>query len=187
MKKIFILALTCTIVSLVSCDKIKEVTSTDFKVNNVHFDFSTNVEEGPSSSSADVFFRAATQTFTITRLVNISELGSDDVIEYANKISKVVIDNSLIRVTVSPAGTYTIENLTVTASGVPGSIVIPSYTMGSPFTLTSDMNTFTSAFIMKLISAKSLSVTVSGKTDAPVGTTINISYESNLIFTAGLL
>jgi hypothetical protein len=42
------------------------------------------------------------------------------------------------------------------------------------------------AFIMKLVGSGSVSVTVTGKTDAPAGTTINISYESDLLFTASI-
>jgi len=188
MKTMIFFALMCTSLSLISCDKIKEATSQDFKVKNVSFNFTAESNDVSTTSGGDVKTRAATsQSFTVTRTVNMSEIGSNDVMEYANKIKKVSVDNSLIRVTVNPAGAYTVENLTVTASGVSGSLVIPSYTIGNPFTLTSDMNAFTNTFIMKLLSAKSVSVTVTGMTDAPAGTTINISYESDLLFTASIL
>ena len=189
MKKIISFALLCMILSPISCDKIKEATSKDFKVKNVNFNFSAESIAGTPAKSAEAMIMraAATQTFTETRTVNISEIGSDDVMEYASKISKVSVDNSLIKITVNPAGTYTVESLTITAAGVTGSIIVPSYTIGDTFTLSSDMNAFTNAFIMKLLSAKSVSVTVTGTTDAPVGTTINVSYISDLIFTASIL
>ena len=189
MKKIIFCALMCMSITLISCDKLKEATSIDFKVNDVSFDFETTSTTGASSMPAEAMTlrAAATQSFAVTRTVDISEMGSSDVLEYADKINKVRIDNSIISVTVSPAGNYTIENLTVKAAGVSGSIVVPSYTIGNTFTLTSDMNAFTNAFLMKLLSNKSISVTVTGMTDAPVGTTINIHYESDLMFTASLL
>jgi hypothetical protein len=125
-------------------------------------------------------------SFSVTRTVDVSEIESSDVIEYANKISNVTVNNSLINVTTTPAGNYTVANLTVSVDGVSGSLVVPSYTIGSAFTPPSNMNTYTAAFIMKLLSAESVTVTVSGKTDAPAGTTVDISYENDLVFTAKL-
>ena len=185
---IYLAVFMCMSLSLISCDKLKDATSKDFKVNNVSFKFIAESKAGATTTSIGALSTraAATQSFTVTRTIDISELGSDDVVKYANKIDAVRINNSLVQVTVNPAGTYTVENLTVTASGVSGSIVIPTYTTGASFTLTSDMNTFTSAFIMKLVSAKTVSVTVTGMTDAPVGTTLNISYDSDLLFTASI-
>jgi hypothetical protein len=184
MKKIILPALLCIIVSLTGCDKMKK----DFKVNGVKFDFTTESKSGTlAKAPGEVTLRSATQSFTVTRAVDISEMGNDDVVEYAKKINSVVVNNSLIRVTTVPAGTFVVENLTVTAAGVPGSIVIPSYTIGSLFSLTADMNVFTSAFMMKLINSKSVSATVKGNTDAPPGTVINISYESDLLISASVL
>ena len=165
-------------------------TSKDFKVNDVRFDFTATSVAGSSTKSAEAITlraAAATQSFSVTRTVDISEIGDDDVLEYVAKIYKVKVDNSIISVTVSPAGAYTVENLTVTAVGVSGSIMIPSYTMGNAFTLTSGMIVFTEAFFKKLKEDRSVSVTVTGMTDAPAGTTINIRYESDVIFTASLL
>ena len=188
MEKFVLFALMCLSLSLISCDKIKDATSKDFKVNDVSFDFTAVCTEGTTTKSAEaVALRAAaTQSFTVTRAVNISELGSD-VIDYAGKIKKVSVENSLISVTANPAGAYTIENLTVKATGVSGSIEIPSFTIGNPFPLTSGMNVYTISFINQLISINSVSVTVTGMTDAPAGTTLNISYKSDLIMTASVL
>jgi len=177
--------------SLVSCDKIKEATSLDFNVNNVSFDFSTTVADNPSpmpAESASLRATTATQTFSVTRTINISELGSDDAVKYANKISNVAVSNSLITIEASPAGSYTVENIKITADGVTGSpLNVPTFTIDGSFTFTTEMNKFTAAFIAKLLSAKSISVTVSGTTNAPVGTTIDIYYKSNLVLTASLL
>ena len=189
MKKISFFALMCMIVSLTGCDKIKDATSKEFKVNGVKFAFSAESKAGTAMLSTDALsLRAATtQSFTVTRTVDISEMGSDEVIEFANKINNVAINNALIQITTVPAGIYNFEDITVTAAGVPGQIVISSYTIGNTVTFTPDMNAFTSAFIMKLISNKSASATVKGKTDAPAGTIINISYESDLILTASII
>jgi len=187
MKKIIIAVLACTMVSLISCDKIKDATSIDFKVKGVKFDFSGVVSELAPLQVPEL--RAgATQTFAVTRTVNISEIGDSDAVSYANKISKVVVNSSLVKVTFVPAGSYTIENLVITADGVAGSpLSVPTISTGGTFTFTSAMNNFTAAFVTKLLSTKTITVTVRGETDAPVGTTINISYESDLLLTASLL
>jgi len=187
MKKMLIAALICAMVSPIGCDKIKDATSRDFTVNNVKFDFSA-VTEGAAASAPAVEMRAETSnTFSVTRVVNLSEIGSSDVVEYAGKISKVVANSSLLNITASPSGTYSVANVTVTAEGVSGSLLVPSYTLGGAFTAPANMSAYTSAFIMKLLTSKTVTVTVSGQTDAPVGTTIRISYESDLLFTASLL
>jgi hypothetical protein len=165
-------------IALVGCDAIKEAASHDFTVNNVDFDFSTTVSAAT---------RAGGNPFTLTRTVTISEIGSSDIVAHADKISKVVVSSSLFNITASPEGDYTVIGLTISAVNVPGSLVISSYTMGDAFTPPANINTYTAAFIMKLLRDKSLTVTVSGETDAPAGTTLNISYKNNLIFTAFLL
>ena len=188
MKKIVCSTLVCMIMSLISCDKIKEATSIDFHVNGVNFQFSAVSNAETSTKSAEeVTLRALPQTFTVTRTVDIAELGDPDVIKYADKINNVEVSNAQIVVTSIPEGDYTIENLTVTAVGVTGSLVVDrSFTTNSAFTLLPTSNAFTKDFILKLRKAKSVPVTVTGKTDAPAGTTIHISYESDLLFTANI-
>ena len=140
------------------------------------------------SGNTEVTVRAGeTTSSTVTRTVNISEMGNDDIIEYAGKISKIAVNSSLITVTAVLAGTYTVTDLKVTATGVTGELVIPSYTMGSSFTAPVNMNAYTTAFIMRLLSVKTIQGTVTGKSDAPAGTTIHIKYESDIVFTASLL
>lgn len=182
MKKIFIAALICAMILPVSCDKLKESLSRDIPVNNVKFNFTALTTDGVTTRSS-----ATTNSFSVTRKVDISELGSSEVAEYAGKISKVVVNNSLLKITTTPSGSYTVTDVTISAENVSGSLVIPSYSLGGDFTAPANMNSFTTAFIMKLLSAKSITVSVSGKTDAPAGTSIQISYENDLVFTAGLL
>ena len=187
MKKLFIMAAIAG-VALAGCDKLKEAASSDFTVDDVTFNFSADVDNGAEAATKSGGTRAsAANSFTVTRTVNISEIGSPDVVEYASKISKVMVNSSLLNVTTTPAGSYTVTNLTVSAVNVSGSLVIPSYTVGGTFTPPSNMNSYTATFITALINAKSVSVTVSGETDAPTGTTVNISYENDLVFTAKLL
>ena len=81
---------------------------------------------------------------------------------------------------------YTITNLTIKAEGVSGQLVIPSYTMGGTFIAPSNMNAFTSAFIMKLLDREKIDVTVTGQSDAPAGTTLYIKYQNDIMCTAGL-
>ena len=179
------MAVALVMVSLAGCDKIQELTSKDITVNNVTFDFSA-LTEANAGGSASMTRAETVSTFSETRVVDISEIGSAEVAEYASKISKVMVNSSLLHITIAPSGNYTVTNVKITAVGVSGSLNIPSYTIGSAFTPPSDMNTYTVAFITKLLSEKSLTVTVSGETDAPSGTTVTVSYESDLILTASL-
>ena len=184
MKKVLIAALTCAmVVSLTSCDKIKEALSRDITVNNVKFDFPIQVVGEDMRATRD----GTMNPFSVTREVDISEISSSEVMEYASKISKVTTNSSLLSVTAVPAGSYSVANVKISTVGIPGEIIVPAYTMGSSFTAPANMNDYTSALIMKLLTAKKLTVTISGETDAPVPTTLNISYESDLVFTVGLL
>ena len=191
MKKNLIFALVCATVMLTGCDKIDKLTSRDFTVRNIAFDFTAVTDDAPvavTSGSTETTLRSGTMSsFTVTRTVDISEMGSSEIIEYANKISKVQIDGTTVNVSAVPPGSYTVTTLTITAAGVPGSLVIPSYTLGDAFTPPAGMDAYTTAFIMRLLSAKQVSVTVAGQSDAPPGTTLNISYKSDIIFTASLL
>ena len=187
MKKYLFIAVLFAGTMLAGCDELKNATSIDIKVDNVKFEFTADVVSGVSQSSALTATRADTpNSFTVTRTVDVSEVGSAQLTEYIDKVGKVVANNSLITLTANPAGTYSVSNLTVTAVGVSGSVVVPSYTMGGTFTAPANMATYTNAFLMKLVSVKKIDVTVKGNTNAPVGTEINISYESDLIFTASL-
>ena len=190
MKKTLIYALLCAMVSLIGCEKLKDITSRDFTVNNIAFDFTATAQDNVTTQSGDpaVTARAGeTTSFTVTRTVDISEMGNNDIIEYANKINKIAVNSSVITVTSSPAGAYTVTNLKVTTAGVTGELLIPSYTMGNAFVAPANMNAYTTAFIMRLLSAKTVQVTVAGQSDAPAGTTINIKYESDIVCTASLL
>jgi len=190
MKKIIFYALMCLCLLTAGCEKIKEATSKDFKVNNVSFDFTaeSKSETALRSAAGEIALRAAaTQSFTLTRKVIIDELKDNDAITYASKIREVAVNASRINVTTVPANDYTVENLTITAVGVDDSIVVPSYTMGGAFTFTTDMNKFTSAFITKLLATRSILVTIKGYTDAPAGTTLNINYGCDLVLTASII
>ena len=187
----YTLAVAIATVSLAGCEKVKDATSKDIKANDVKFDFTADVVEAAEAqmSVAAVMKQtaAATNTFSKTRMVDISELSSEEIMDYASKISKVTANSSVIEVTVSPAGTYTIENLTFEAVGVSGSLVVPSYTTGDELTPPAGMDAYLASFVMKLLSAKKVEVTVFGKTDAPADATVNISYGGDLVLKASLL
>ena len=190
MKKNLISALICAMVLLSGCDKLKDATSLDFTVNNISFAFKATVQDDPTtlSGEASVTTRAAAmRSFTVTRTVAISEIGSSDVDKYASKISKALVNAAMVSVATVPSGSYTVTDLTITATGVPGSIVIPAYTIGDDFTEPSGMSVYMGALIMQLINAGTITVTVSGQTDAPAGTILTVSCKSDVVFTASLL
>ena len=184
MKKILLAALICAMTSLAGCDKLKH----DITVNNVKFAFDTTVAGNAATTYQAVATRAGTDnTFTVTRTVNISEMGSSEIMEYKGKITNVIVNRSLLNITTNPAGSYSVADVTVTADGVTGSLLVPSYTLGDDFNPPANMITYTTALVKELIKAGTVSVTVAGKTDAPAGTTINISYESDLLLKASVL
>jgi len=189
MKKIFFPMIAFAML-LLGCEKIKEATSYDFTVNNIRFNFAAIAKEATTLSGNPVVTTRAggtTTSFAVTQTVNLSDLGSADLVKYANKISKVEVNNSTVTVTANPSDNYTITDLKIVADGVSGSIEIPSYTIGDDFTEPAGMKTYTSALIKKLLETGSISVTVTGMSDAPTGTTISISYKSDILFTASLL
>ena len=189
MKKNLISVLVCAMVSLSGCDKLNDATSHDFTVNNISFAFTATAHDDVAtlSGEASVTTRAAAmRTFTVTRTVDISEIGSSDVDKYANKINKALVNAAKVSVATVPSGSYAVVDLTISATGVPGSLVIPAYTIGDAFTAPSGMSVYMAAFIMQLINAETITVTVSGQTDAPAGTTLTVSYESDVMFTASL-
>ena len=187
----YTLAVALATASLAGCNKIKDATSINIEVNNVSFDFETEVKAPQASMGASAVMKptAATNTFSVTRTVDISEISSKELEEYVNKIVDVTANNQVITVTITPTGSepYTVENLTLQAEGVANSLVVDSYTLGGDFPVPAGMTAYMVAFVTKLLSTKSLAVTVSGMTDAPVGTTVKISYGSDLVLKASLL
>lgn len=181
MKKVIILA-ALAIASLTSCDKV----TTNIEVDDVTFDFEAITAGSPSSSSISRN-AAMTSTFSVTRSVSLAEIGSSELMKYADRITKIAVNSSLLKVTIEPSGEYTVTNLTVSAVGVPGSLVVPEYVIGDVFTPPANMETYTIAFIMKLLNNEPIEVTVSGQTDAPTGVKVKISYENDLVFTAKVL
>jgi len=185
-KKILISALICAILSLTGCDKLKR----DFTVKNVKFSFSavTNADTPLRSGSSEMQTRVASlSSFTITRTVSLSEIGSSDVDKYSKNIDKVEVNSASVVVTANPPDNFTITDLTITAVAVAGSAVVPSYTIGNAFTAPSGLEVYIQAFVTKLVDANTIAVTVTGRSDAPAGTTIHVTYESSLLFTASLL
>jgi len=166
-----------TVILSAGCENLKDSVATDIDVKDVKLVFTALTESGKSETSS----------FSVTRTVNIAELSNDEIVEYAEKIDNVTVNSSAFSAVVTPAGSCTITNLTVKAEGVPGSLSVPSYTVGETFAAPAGMNGYTALFIMKLISEKSLTVTVSGETDAPAGTTVVISYENDLVFKVKVL
>jgi len=185
MKRILILAALAT-VSLASCDKVKDATSKDITVNGVEFQFTGNTEAVKSGASI-TRSAATTSTFSVTKEVDISDLSDSEVIEYADKISKVKVNSSLVKVTMDASGVVTVTNFEITAEGVDGSIKVPSYTVGEDFVPTKEMNAYTAALIKKLLDSKKLKVTVKGETDAPAGTKVTVRYKNDIVFTLSLL
>ena len=188
MKKIILAALVCMGMSLISCDKIKEMTSKDITVNGVNLNFPITINAAAvAPGEMQLFSAAAPRSFNVTTRVHLDELGKPDMVEWANKITKVAVTNSVVTVTANPSGNYIVENLNITAVTVSGSLIVPTYTFGNPFTLTTEMKAFTGGLFFKLLRDKVLDVTIKGDTDAPAGTIININYKSDLVLTASLL
>ena len=179
MKKVFILA-ALAMVSLAGCEKVTH----NFTVENVKLSFEAEVKDATTKSTMTA--TEAKNSFSVTREVNLAEILNPELTEYKDRITKVAVENLSVEVTFNPAGNYTIEDLTLTADGVSGSLNIPSYKAGEDFIPPTNLNSYASAFFKKLISDGKFEVTVSGKTDAPKGVKVKVSYEYDLVFTAKL-
>jgi len=189
MKKVVILA-ALAISSLAGCDKIKDATSKDIKVDGVKFDFTAVTQEGGTKSVTMIkTSETETTTFTETRVVDIKEFNSQDVEEYRKKVNDVIADNSKVRVKTTPSGVYTVTNLTITAPVVQTeSLVIPSLTVGGVFQSNKKLDEYMEAFATKVLDDKAVvTVTVSGEINAPKGTTVTVTYESDFVFKASML
>ena len=174
----------------VGCDKIKEATSHNFSVRDVKIDFTAITQPllVESQTNVPVMRAGSTSSFLVTRTVNLSDFGSTELMDYANRITKVVVNNSTVDVSTVPAGNFKVTNLKIKYSETAsGSLTISEYTVGETFTPPSTMGTFLGGFVLKLVHDRAISVTVSGETDAPVGTEINVSYEGDIVFTASVL
>ena len=89
-KKLFTIALAATAL-LAGCDKIKDAASKDFTVNGVKFEFNATVEGGGTRAGEG-------GSFSVTRTVSLSEIGSSELAEYKNMIDKVKANSSKLRV-----------------------------------------------------------------------------------------
>jgi|GEM_PF-2266042 len=193
--RIFSLMAIVAVILFVGCDKVKEATSVDVKVDNVAFSFITPVASSvqqPTGNTGQQILFASNQaqeeilnTFTVTRAINIDEIGSSDVKKYIDQISKVTAKQATVSISTDPAGIYTVSELKMFYEGG-SSLTIPSYKIGEAFTSPSELNAYISGFVGKLLSGGDIKVTVSGKTDALVGTSIIVKYETDLVFTASI-
>ena len=193
--RIFSLMAIVAVILFVGCDKVKEATSVDVKVDNVAFSFITPVASSvqqPTGNTGQQILFASNQaqeeilnTFTVTRAINIDEIGSSDVKKYIDQISKVTAKQATVSISTDPAGIYTVSELKMSYEGG-SSLTIPSYKIGEAFTSPSELNAYISGFVGKLLSGGDIKVTVSGKTDALVGTSIIVKYETDLVFTASI-
>ena len=193
--RIFSLMAIVAVILFVGCDKIKDATSVDVKVDNVAFSFITPVESAiqqPAENAGQQILFASNQTqeevwntFTATREINVDEIGSSDVKKYIDQISKITANQATVSISTDPAGTYTVSELKISYDGG-GSLTIPSYKMGEAFTPPSELNVYISGFVWKLLSGNNIKVTVSGKTNAPAGTSVIVKYETDLVFTASI-
>ncbi|MCL2067045.1 MAG: hypothetical protein FWG99_06235 [Treponema sp.] len=173
------------------CDAIKDSTSYSFTVKGVKFDFKAFTKSLTGSSSLIQGRMSETEgegrtSFSGSRIVDIDEITSSEFAEYLEKIQKVAASNSVLRVTFSDSGVYTVYNLKITVDNLNGSLEVPSYTIGDSFTPPSNIIAYTASFIMKLVNDREVTVRFSGETDAPADTEINIEYENDLLFTASL-
>ena len=184
----FVALLSAVMLAGTGCEAIKNAASKDFSVKGVKFAFNATVE-GATRAVVDSGTRTGeANPFSVTRTVSLADIGSSELTEYKNMIDRVKVDNTQLQVTVSPSGSYTVTELKIAATGVAGSpLAVPSLSVGGTFSPPAGIEAFTSALVMKLVSAGSVEVTVSGVTDAPAGATLSISYDNDLTFTASVL
>jgi len=186
MKKLIIFA-GIAMLSLSGCDKIKDATSKDIKVKGVKFDFTAVVTDDGVTKAGGIIKTNKLLPFGGTKEVNIDDFKNQEVKDNKDKIKGITIESLVVSATTVPNDGYTVTDLKIEAPGVTGSPqVISTYKVGEPYTTTTAMNNFVEAFVEKVLK-ENVSVTVSGKIDAPENTIVKVTIECDIVFKVNLL
>ena len=185
MKRVFFLAIAATLL-LAGCDDSKNPTI-DVNAKNVKIEFTAITENGEGQPQNSTLKSETGSTFKVKRIVDIDEISTDEIAEYLERIKDVTVDNSQLEITLDPPGNFSVTNLIISATGIQDELKIPSYTIGGEFQPPANILAFSTALFFKLLFDRSLEVTVEGETDAPTGTTVNITYKNDLVLSVKVL
>lgn len=181
---LFILALTAS-VCFSGCDKIKDAASFDVTVRGVQFEFDAPVEGASQRSAAAVTRAGELTSFSVTRTIKAADI-SAELEKHGDKISEVKANNSTVTISVNPHGDYTVSDLKISYTGG-SAFTVPSYSVGEALTPPAGLDKYLSGLAFKLFVSGQVEVTVTGKTDAPAGTTVTIRYKNDVVATVSPL
>jgi len=178
----FYVALAC-ILSFYACDKVKEATETDVKVDKATIELNDIVvQDGTRADVLNPF--SATQTVLLSQIEGFS----DDLMKYQSKISDIKVNAMTITIIASDDEDGTmVQDFNLQAEGVAPKLSIPQYTLGEAYNA-ENAQPFATALLVKLFQAGSVTMTVEGKTDVTSGKNLQVKIEmEDMVFTVGVL
>ena len=168
--------------SFYACDKVKESTETDVKVDKATIELRDITVQEPTRAEALNPFNA-TQSVSLDQIAGFSE----DLMKYKGKISDINVNAMTITITAPPDDGTTVEDFKLTADGVAAELTIPQYSFGAAYPV-EGAQTFATLLMLKMFQDNSVTMTVSGKTDVTSGKNLQVTVEmEDLVFTVGAL
>jgi len=176
MKKNLFSALSCVMILLTGCRIVDATVSITIETVAMPLSFSALVFDPlPPPNTAD-------NAFSQTRGIKASDLNSI-VASAMYNVTAASASNIKITVTSEPYSNYSISNMLITSSGVSGSpFAIPNFQIGDPIPIPAGLDAFIGAYFLKVVDGYA-DLTISGKTNAPVGTKIHVTIDNTLVFT----
>ncbi|MDR2890525.1 MAG: hypothetical protein LBV18_02830 [Alistipes sp.] len=179
MRKKHIATIVLSMFALVGCSEfLGDADSMDIDVDRVLFDFPATVE-GSGSAGGE-----AVNSFTTFRTLDISDIGSRRVTEFADIIIGLEVERASLIVSALDNREYLIKNLSVMADVPDSPQVIETTLTGRESVAGEGMRNFIREIVSRLVAGDEVVVSISGHTDAPADTRLNIDLESAIEFFA---
>jgi len=170
-------------VSFSACDKVKDATSTDVKVDKATIELTDIAVQEPTRADALNPF-GATQTIFLSQIEGFTE----DLMQYQSKITDINVDAMTITILASDDEDGTVvEDFNLSADGVGSELSIPEYSLGTAYAV-AGAQPFATALMLELFKVSSITMHVEGKTDVTSGKNLQVKIEmEDLVFTVGVL
>jgi hypothetical protein len=161
--------------------------TTDIKLSSASVELDETTVESPASKgqTAELNTFSATQVITLDNLQGLT----DEANKYRSKIQSVRIDGK-ITVAVIAIGEEDkiVEEFVMTGNEGVGSFNVDKYKVGTPHVVGADAQTFVTNLLLRLLANKSVSITVSGKTDIESGKKLKVKITAaNLVLETKIL
>lgn len=180
MKKLHIAIVFAVSLLTAGCSEfLDDAEGTNIDAEDVRFDFSATVEGSGQGELSDTPNR-----FTTFRSLTVSDIGSREVTERAGEITDIAIEETSLLVRASDGAEYLVKNLSIETDVTGSPQVIEKYLTGKEYRADWPMMEFVVRLVARLVKGDEMVVTITGNTDAPVGTRLDIDLNSEIDFEA---